>query len=136
MLKPVYDFCPPGKWINACLEACHRDPTTCTLYQGVMPTAKERFVEPSKPSKSPIKQTYRCRVCGETDPGKFYRTPTTICAIHHNEYRRNWYEKNKLPKTRYQITRPCQRCGIQFQRWDNERFKYCEKCREVPQWKR
>jgi hypothetical protein len=126
-LTPFLKTCPTG-YHNACLEACARDVTTCCYYQGPnSPKPASSFQEPYFNSWK--KKPTICRVCGQTDPDKFYAGHPSTCGACIQELRSANHRKKKAGQ-KPSFTRACRTCGIQFWSQHKEGYLDCPECRK------
>jgi hypothetical protein len=128
-LTPIFPTCPTG-YFNPCLEACHRDPTTCCYYQG----PEESNPVPPKPiRKDSLDDEYHCNRCGISDPALFYPYQSGTCKKCSNAERLARYhaQNARTPKLR-EVTRICSQCGAKFVKLKVQtRRSKCARCRGV-----
>ena len=119
-----------GLWIvSPCLESeCKRDVTSCCLHQ-IRParTTAKKVIEKSL-SKC------HCHACGDTNEDNFGSNLGTClaCCRIEQAVRNATQKKAKIEHDKeYCLTRPCMRCGVQFQYRKGEKWLNCEDHRGV-----
>jgi DNA-directed RNA polymerase subunit RPC12/RpoP len=128
-LTPVFDTCP-SNWYNPCLEICTRDVTTCCYFSSrrAQTTAQKALKNQRNP--------YRCHMCGDTNEQNFWSSLTVCIPCKRSKKRWRGSSKKQSKETQHAtlsgethlMTRPCRRCGIQFQHSKKQRLVYCPNC--------